>query len=793
MRTFLKFSSIVALLFAAALLGAPTMHASAHNTASNHSTAHFASAPGDEFWDDQFGVPNVAGTVTAIVTNGDEVYVGGNFTYADGFVVNNIALWDGTQTHALGTGLSGCHLPPCTLQVFALAVQGSNLFVGGNFASASGVPVNGLAMWNGAQWSDVGGGVNGVVYAIALNGGDVYVGGVFDKAGNVNANNIARWDGSQWHALASGINGVSVNTLAIQNNDLYVGGEFSGAGNVAATNVARWDGTTWHSMGGGLSGNRVLTLAFHDGILYAGGEFISGCLAEWDGTNWSVSNDLCPQMPIPTEFAWIQSLVEWNGKLHALVRSSYADFAIVAWLENGDWKIGPSLTYNAMWTLGTGNFVYVGGNGIHAWDDQNWYALFNANAQGLDGGANALATDGNSIYVGGFFTYAGNLKVNNIARWDGASWNALGDGLDGGVSALAMHNGELYVGGSFTHAGNLEVNYLARWNGSQWSDIGGGMSGPVYALAFDGNQLIVGGNFRAAGGTRANNIAKWDGAAWSAFGRGTNGMVRALAVSKGNLYAGGMFDRAGNVFTKNIARYDGHQWFALGQGVSDFVSTLVTDGKKIYVGGGFKKAGTRDLKYLARWNGKRWSGLGKGVDFYAQALALRDGTLFAGGNFEQAGQVTAHGVAKWDGSRWSALGAGTNGVYALAHSGNDVVAAGSFQTTGDKSAGNFGIWHDPSPPRVTLLTPPNAQTVPKQKVKLDWSDASGTTDYALEIRKDANKQTIVKTTTTVSAFRTPALERGVKYSWRVQACANIGGENYCSAWTAWRNFTVQEK
>ena len=43
------------------------------------------------------------------------------------------------------------------------------------------------------------------MYAVAVVGGDVYVGGRFTKMDNVAANNIARWNGTAWGALGQGI------------------------------------------------------------------------------------------------------------------------------------------------------------------------------------------------------------------------------------------------------------------------------------------------------------------------------------------------------------------------------------------------------------------------------------------------------------------------------------------------------------------------------------------------------------------------------------------------------------
>jgi hypothetical protein len=48
--------------------------------------------------------------------------------------------------------------------------------------------------------------MNNPVWALAVSGTNLYVGGGFTTAGEVTANYIAKWNGSAWSALGSGMN-----------------------------------------------------------------------------------------------------------------------------------------------------------------------------------------------------------------------------------------------------------------------------------------------------------------------------------------------------------------------------------------------------------------------------------------------------------------------------------------------------------------------------------------------------------------------------------------------------------
>src|SRR6202158_5493601 len=213
----------------------------------------------------------------------------------------------------------------------------------------------------------------------------------------------------------------------------------------------------------------------------------------------------------------------------------------------------------------------------------------------------AVFADGSgpALYAGGFFTQAGGVAANHIARWDGTQWSPLGSGMQGvgssftAVLALTVFDDgrgpALYAGGRFATAGGVEVNGIARWDGTQWSALGGGVTGgasaAVYALTvFDdgrGPAPYAGGNFTIAGGLEINRIARWDGAQWSAVGGGmgpNNTSVSALTLFNDGsglaLYAGGSFTIAGGVPANHIARWNGTQWSPLGSGINGGINSL---------------------------------------------------------------------------------------------------------------------------------------------------------------------------------------------------------------------------
>jgi hypothetical protein len=256
-------------------------------------------AAGDEHWDWSFDSTNSPnGPVYAIAVGADGIYVGGTFTQAGSVAANNIARWDGTQWHALGDGVNNGGGPPA---VYAITINGTDVYVGGNFYSAGLITASNIAKWNGTQWDSLSSGAIDYVRALAMDGsGNLYAGGDFNGIGDVaNCGFIAMWDGSQWNALDSGVSGCGwsthVNALTAVGNEIYAGGYFLLAGGDSAKNIARWDGSNWYACGSGTDGE-VFNLDYKNLYVYVSGDFIHAggtvvnYIAKYNGTWQAIDN-----------------------------------------------------------------------------------------------------------------------------------------------------------------------------------------------------------------------------------------------------------------------------------------------------------------------------------------------------------------------------------------------------------------------------------------------------------------------------------------------------------------------
>lgn len=416
------------------------------------------------------GSPANPGQVYAIcVLSNNEALIGGNFSSYDGAGLSGVAL---VNTNGLldtsfntGTGVSGDLTEQGDVgEVNAVAVSGSQYYIGGNFTSYNGQTSVGIARLNSDGSLDTSFTLNpppdGVVRAIqVMTNGEVLIGGDFTHVDGVARNYVAllNTDGS----VDTTFNPTNILTGPVYALALPVPSvSFSNFTNNSANEADQ-------TVNFGVANAGVLTLNYN---------------------NQTFTNDF---------------QVYYGGNNAATPGTGVLvyDTGMVAGTGSFTVPIGPTggLTTNVI-------TVVVNPGGAAA--PTSW--SYN--------GTITFPNSGSGIMVGGNFGVTGQA-YNNIARLnnDGSldtSFSPL-TGSDGIVHTLGWQfNGQIVAGGEFTHFNGLNNNYIVRlnYNGSidttNWF-AGIGADNAVYnvTLQEDGT-MYVGGSFQTFNGTRRSGFAR---------------------------------------------------------------------------------------------------------------------------------------------------------------------------------------------------------------------------------------------------------------------------------------------
>ena len=458
------------------------------------------------------------------VGNGPVLGASGLFEQVGRTEVTRIAAWDGASWTPLGTGISS------GAQGMVSIPGEAAMYAGGWFQSAGGIGTGYFALWDGSKWSAVGNGAvasgGGGVSALEVfddgAGPDLYVGGNFVSAGGVPAASIVRWDGAHGTPVGGGVDGsvlaMEVVTDPAIGSGLYVGGQFAQAGGTAAAAIARWDGTTWSALAGGVSGMVRVLRVFDDGTgpaLFVGGDFSEAGgvatenIARWDGRQWAAVGSW-PKGP------------GIGG--HGLPGGNFGVYTLAVF-DDG---------------TGAGAALYAGGDfghpanapaGLARLDGDLWQPV----GDGITGVVRAMkvfddgAGAGLSLLVGGSFCILPDDDVTCVlARWNGSAWSNIP--IPGpAVFALDVYDDgtgfgpRLYAGGLLRNFADPALSSVGVWDGKTWAALASGLGNPDYPLTYvlamtifddglgDGDALYMGGVFETAGDLLSRNLARWGG------------------------------------------------------------------------------------------------------------------------------------------------------------------------------------------------------------------------------------------------------------------------------------------
>ena len=725
--------------------------------------------------------------VHAIAVDGSNVYVGGEFTQAGTNPANHVAMWDGTEWHALGEGVNG--------NVYAITVYEGDVYVAGDFTQAGNRRANRIARWDGENWHALGPGFDRPVRALVHSADGIYAGGEFGARHNEHDSNIARWDGENWNFVANGFG--TIYALAFMNDELYAGGSFSG---LELNRIARLDGDSWVPLDNGLN-DVVYTLHADGSSLYVGGRFTqagganSNRVARWDGEEWHrytqslgasdvraiVTYDDVLYIGGDIGFAgggWFNHFARWDGEAWEPVGNGM-NSRILAMAATNDGFVA-------------GGWFTTGSHFVSRFDGSDWQPMNSGTASGLigiyNGAVRELTEYNGSIYVAGRLFGAADLMTNGIARWDGERWHALGYALNDEAGALQVHDGDLYVGGHFTWVNNESMGGIARWDGEQWHRVGESSPRSLSALASWKGDLYAGGGFARFGGNTYNNIARWDGEEWHELNGGLpSGRVHVLLATDDYLYAGGDFTGAGGEPANRLARWDGEEWEPIDNDFNHIISALAVYDGELYAGGYF----TEPFTFIARWDGSQWHDVAGGTNNRVAAFQIVDDDLYVGGQFFEAGGVSALTAARWDGEQYHPLGSGLGrAVLDFLLLDDKLYLGGIFIQAGGKPSNLLAIWNTGDivePARVMPAEPANGATDVDPGTVLSWNPINLATSYDLQISTDAAFQNIISpvegiTGTSVN-FSTDPLPSNTQLWWRVRANVDGTSGGWSDSWT----------
>lgn len=305
-----------------------------------------------------------------------------------------------------------------------------------------------------------------------------------------------------------------------------------------------------------------------------------------------------------------------------------------------------------------GNFTYIGPNTGSGTSLSLLTGAPLANSPRVDGLVLAVAPDGSGgWYLGGQFTKVGGVARQHLAHlladqsldpWDPSP--------DGAVLALATSGSTVFVGGTFTTIGGQSRSQIAAIDAESglptaWAPQA---NGPVQALVLQGATLYAGGQFTTIGGQTRLRVAALDTttALASSWAPDANGFVQALAVRDSLVYVGGGFTSIGGQLHTNLAAIDANSGLATAWSAdaNGFVQALQTDSTAVYVGGGFTQIHSTPRNRLAALD--LLTGVPTAWDPNAnnsvQTLTLQGSTVFAGGSFDQVGGQSRRFLAAID-------------------------------------------------------------------------------------------------------------------------------------------------
>lgn len=662
-------------------------------------------------------LPITNGTIYSVIADSlGGWYIGGSFTKVGDTLINKIA-------HILSSGVVDLEFNPnANGTVRVMISSGDYLYIGGEFSSIGGQTRNRLAKINkinGVADITFNPNSNSTVYSLGINGNDLYVGGAFATIGGQSRNRIAKLNTSTGLAdlLFDPNSNGDVLAILVTDTELYVGGSFTSIGGQTRNRIARLDlliGSSDLTFDPNAA-STVRALALNGTDLYIGGDFntVGGLthpyLAKIDTTTGSVDADLNLNIG-----AYVYSIVLSEEYIYVGTSSDY----------DLDYFIGPNTgtgveidketgTRNTSMPIVNGNILTTISDGAGGWYLGGAFTQVGASSRNYlahvlsDGSVDptfnpapnswvySLALSGGTLYTGGNFTSIGGQTRNRIAKMDattGVVDLTFNPGAGSTVYTIQITGNDLYAGGFFTTIGGQARRYLAKLDATTGvvdlnfnvypntsvldikldSDnlyFGGRfdyfgpirgygaeidtdtnvlnsslpvINGTIRTVVSDGiGGWFIGGDFTTVGGLTRNKIAHIlsDNTVDAGFDPNANANVYTLLLSGSDLYVGGNFTSIAGTAINRLAKLNATTGVidaGFNANANSYVVTLSLYGGYLYTGGYFTSIGGQSRTYLARLNpatGVADAGLNIILNSYVNSIVTADNYLYVGGQF----------------------------------------------------------------------------------------------------------------------------------------------------------------
>ncbi len=354
---------------------------------------------------------------------------------------------------------------------------------------------------------------------------------------------------------------------------------------------------------------------------------------------------------------------------------------VLGWAPDADGLVRSLLVIGSRLYVG-GDFSRIGGQnrrGIAELDPftggaTDWNP--DVTVAGGAGFVRALASVGDTLFIGGLFNRVGDQNRVNLAAIDlytaqATSWNPVATSCNCNsydpspyVDRLVPGNGTIYVAGHFSIVGGVDRGGLAELDlvsgvPTAWDP----QPGPrrtdyapiITSLALTERTIYVGGGFTEIGGQARYTLAELDRATGRAtqWNPNTDAAPSILAIAENRVFVGGSVGLMGCVERRCLAAFDATtgkptHWDPNPNGF--FASAVAATRDRVYVAGDFSHVGGEEHWSLAALD----TLTGRALDWTADAngvvgkLEIVGNRLFAGGYFTMIGEAPRGRLASFN-------------------------------------------------------------------------------------------------------------------------------------------------